>query len=160
MLAEITQHWRDGATPVVMAGDGRQQRGLENRPYLPLPAAFSDIGQQLTAVGDNIWIIPGLCVSRDDNHNVMRGEETQLLGARALAPSSVYVMPGTHCKWVLADRLQIHDFRTVLTGELHSSVASALSGGRRLTAAGDVHRRIRGRSAARYQQPRRPAAAV
>ncbi|MDK2025058.1 2-dehydro-3-deoxygalactonokinase, partial [Escherichia coli] len=32
---------------------------------------------------------------------------------------SVYVMPGTHCKWVLADRLQIHDFRTVLTGELH-----------------------------------------
>lgn len=99
--------------------DGRQQRGLENRPYLPLPAAFSDIGQQLTAVGDNIWIIPGLCVSRDDNHNVMRGEETQLLGARALAPSSVYVMPGTHCKWVLADRRQIHDFRTVLTGELH-----------------------------------------
>ncbi|MDU7249688.1 MAG: 2-dehydro-3-deoxygalactonokinase [Klebsiella pneumoniae] len=69
--------------------------------------------------GDNIWIIPGLCVSRDDNHNVMRGEETQLLGARALAPSSVYVMPGTHCKWVLADRRQIHDFRTVLTGELH-----------------------------------------
>lgn len=49
----------------------------------------------------------------------MRGEETQLLGARALAPSSVYVMPGTHCKWVLADRRQIHDFRTVLTGELH-----------------------------------------
>lgn len=32
VLAEITQHWRDGATPAVMAGDGRQQRGLENRP--------------------------------------------------------------------------------------------------------------------------------
>ncbi|XNM86791.1 2-dehydro-3-deoxygalactonokinase [Escherichia coli] len=26
-------------------------------------------------------IIPGLCVSHDDNHNVMRGEETQLIGA-------------------------------------------------------------------------------
>jgi 2-dehydro-3-deoxygalactonokinase len=49
----------------------------------------------------------------------MRGEETQLLGARALSPSSVYVMPGTHCKWVQADRQQIHDFRTVMTGELH-----------------------------------------
>lgn len=119
MLAEITQHWRDGATPVVMAGMVGSNVGWKIAPYLPLPAAFSDIGQQLTAVGDNIWIIPGLYVSRDDNHNVMRGEETQLLGARALAPSSVYVMPGTHCKWVLADRRQIHDFRTVLTGELH-----------------------------------------
>ena len=102
-----------------MAGMVGSNVGWKIAPYLPLPAAFSDIGQQLTAVGDNIWIIPGLCVSRDDNHNVMRGEETQLLGARALAPSSVYVMPGTHCKWVLADRRQIHDFRTVLTGELH-----------------------------------------
>ncbi|MGP4877786.1 2-dehydro-3-deoxygalactonokinase, partial [Klebsiella pneumoniae] len=106
VLAEITQHWRDGATPVVMAGMVGSNVGWKIAPYLPLPAAFSDIGQQLTAVGDNIWIIPGLCVSRDDNHNVMRGEETQLLGARALAPSSVYVMPGTHCKWVLADRRQ------------------------------------------------------
>lgn len=49
----------------------------------------------------------------------MRGEETQLLGARTLSPSSVYVMPGTHCKWVQADAEQIHDFRTVMTGELH-----------------------------------------
>ncbi|WP_202815647.1 2-dehydro-3-deoxygalactonokinase, partial [Enterobacter kobei] len=43
----------------------------------------------------------------------------QLLGARTLSPSSVYVMPGTHCKWVQADAEQIHDFRTVMTGELH-----------------------------------------
>ncbi|MNV77574.1 2-keto-3-deoxy-galactonokinase [compost metagenome] len=28
-------------------------------------------------------------------------------------------MPGTHCKWVQADTQQIHDFRTVMTGELH-----------------------------------------
>ncbi len=82
VLAEITQHWRDGATPVVMAGMVGSNVGWKIAPYLPLPAAFSDIGQQLTAVGDNIWIIPGLCVSRDDNHNVMRGEETQLLRSR------------------------------------------------------------------------------
>lgn len=50
---------------------------------------------------------------------MMRGEETQLLGARELSPSSVYVMPGTHCKWVQTDTQQIHDFRTVMTGELH-----------------------------------------
>lgn len=119
VLAEVTQNWRDSATPIVMAGMVGSNVGWKIAPYLPLPAHFSAIGEQLTSVGDNIWIIPGLCVSRDDNHNVMRGEETQLLGARTLSPSSVYVMPGTHCKWVQADAEQIHDFRTVMTGELH-----------------------------------------
>ena len=119
VLAEVTQRWRDSTTPVVMAGMVGSNVGWKIAPYLPVPAHFSAIGEQLTSVGDNIWIIPGLCVSRDDNHNVMRGEETQLLGARALSPSSVYVMPGTHCKWVQADAEQIHDFRTVMTGELH-----------------------------------------
>lgn len=119
VLAEVTQHWRDSATPVVMAGMIGSNVGWKIAPYLPVPACFSAIGEQLTAVSDNVWIIPGLCISRDDNHNVMRGEETQLLGARTLSPSSVYVMPGTHCKWVQADAAQIHDFRTVMTGELH-----------------------------------------
>lgn len=119
VLAEVTQNWRDSATPVVMAGMVGSNVGWKVAPYLPVPAHFSAIGEQLTSVGDNVWIIPGLCVSRDDNHNVMRGEETQLLGARTLSPSSVYVMPGTHCKWVQADVQQIHDFRTVMTGELH-----------------------------------------
>lgn len=119
VLAEVTQNWRDSTTPVVMAGMVGSNVGWKVAPYLPVPAHFSSIGEQLTSVGDNIWIVPGLCVSRDDNHNVMRGEETQLLGARTLSPSSVYVMPGTHCKWVQADAEQIHDFRTVMTGELH-----------------------------------------
>jgi len=119
VLAEVTQNWRNDATTVVMAGMVGSNVGWKVAPYLPVPAHFSDIGEKLTSVGDNIWIIPGLSVSRDDNHNVMRGEETQLLGARTLSPSSVYVMPGTHCKWVKADTQQIHDFRTVMTGELH-----------------------------------------
>ncbi|MZL14035.1 2-dehydro-3-deoxygalactonokinase [Citrobacter amalonaticus] len=119
VLAEVTQNWRDSPTPVVMAGMVGSNVGWKIAPYLPVPASFAAIGEQLTPVGDNVWIIPGLCVSRDDNHNVMRGEETQLLGARTLSPSSVYVMPGTHCKWVQADAEQIHDFRTVMTGELH-----------------------------------------
>lgn len=119
VLAKVTSGWRDSATPVIMAGMVGSNVGWKAVPYLPVPTFFSAIGQQLTSVGDNVWIIPGLCVSRDDNHNVMRGEETQLLGARTLSPSSVYVMPGTHCKWVQADEKQIHDFRTVMTGELH-----------------------------------------
>ncbi|HGM5492023.1 TPA: 2-dehydro-3-deoxygalactonokinase [Serratia fonticola] len=119
VLAEVTTGWSEGETPIVMAGMVGSNVGWKIAPYLPLPTPFSVIGEQLTSVGDNAWIIPGLCVNRDDNHNVMRGEETQLLGAHTLSPSSVYVMPGTHCKWVQADNKQIHDFRTVMTGELH-----------------------------------------
>ena len=119
VFSEITRGWRDGATPAVLAGMVGSNVGWKVAPYLPVPVDFSAIGQQLTSVGDKVWIIPGLSVSRDANQNVMRGEETQLLGARAIAPSSVYVMPGTHCKWVQADRQQINDFRTVMTGELH-----------------------------------------
>jgi 2-dehydro-3-deoxygalactonokinase len=119
VLAEITAGWRDSTTPVVMAGMVGSNVGWKIAPYLPVPVHFSAIGQQLTPVADNVWIIPGLSVSRDDNHNVMRGEETQLLGARQLAPAPLYVMPGTHCKWVLADNQQVFDFRSVMTGELH-----------------------------------------
>lgn len=92
VLAEVTTDWREENTPVVMAGMVGSNVGWKVAPYLSVPARFSSIGEQLTSVGDNIWIIPGLCVSHDDNHNVMRGEETQLIGARALAPSSLYVL--------------------------------------------------------------------
>lgn len=119
VLNTVTDGWRDANTPVLMAGMVGSNAGWINAPYLPCPTAFSAIGEQLTAVIPDVWIIPGLSVDRDDNHNVIRGEETQLIGAAALAPASLYIMPGTHCKWVQADAERIHDFRTVMTGELH-----------------------------------------
>lgn len=119
VLAEITQGWRDAATPVIMAGMVGSNAGWKVAPYIPCPARFSDFGRQLTTVAPNVFIIPGLCVQHENNRNVMRGEETQLLGARALQPAPLYIMPGTHCKWVRADNEQVSDFRTVMTGELH-----------------------------------------
>ncbi|MDX7987607.1 2-dehydro-3-deoxygalactonokinase [Xenorhabdus sp. 12] len=120
VLAEITAGWRDDSdTPVIMAGMIGSNAGWKIAPYLPCPVAFGAIGRQLMPVAAQVWIIPGLSVEHEDNLNVMRGEETQLLGAFYLAQSSLYVMPGTHCKWVTADRSNILDFRTVMTGELH-----------------------------------------
>ncbi|WP_326899087.1 2-dehydro-3-deoxygalactonokinase [Kosakonia cowanii] len=119
VLAEVTEGWSSDTTPVVMAGMVGSNAGWKIAPYLPCPTSLDGIGEQLTRVKERVWIIPGLCVSSDDNHNVMRGEETQLLGASELAPAALYVMPGTHCKWVEADEHQIRDFRTVMTGELH-----------------------------------------
>ncbi|MEQ1963654.1 2-dehydro-3-deoxygalactonokinase [Xenorhabdus khoisanae] len=119
VLAEITSGWFDTNTAIIMAGMIGSNAGWKVAPYLPCPVAFSAIGQQLMPVAENVWIIPGLCIENINNVNVIRGEETQLLGASCLAPSSLYVMPGTHCKWVMADQDCILDFRTAMTGELH-----------------------------------------
>lgn len=124
VLNTVTEGWRDANTPVFMAGMVGSNAGWVNAPYLPCPTAFDAIGEQLTAVIPDVWIIPGLSVDRDDNHNVIRGEETQLIGAATLAPASLFIMPGTHCKWVQADEERIHDFRTVMTGELHHLLLS------------------------------------
>ncbi len=121
---EITRGWRENHTPVLMAGMVGSNAGWKIAPYLPCPAAFSAFSQQLTPVLENVWIIPGLSVRRDDNCNVMRGEETQLLGAKSLSPAPLYIMPGTHCKWVQADDRTVQDFRTAMTGELHHILLS------------------------------------
>ena len=64
--------------------------------------------------------------------DVMRGEETQLLGAWALGHrSGWFVLPGTHSKWVQLDEGRVLQLRTYMTGELfdllrrHGTVAAA-----------------------------------
>ena len=52
VLAEVTQNWRNSATPVVMAGMVGSNVGWKEAPYLAVPAQFSAIGEQLTSVGD------------------------------------------------------------------------------------------------------------
>lgn len=112
--------WRgDPALPVVMAGMIGSDAGWQPVPYLACPLALEALNGQLYEVAEKVWIVPGLKVAQAADYDVMRGEETQLLGAWQLMPAECYVMPGTHCKWVQADRQQISDFRTVMTGELH-----------------------------------------
>ncbi|MEM1289086.1 MAG: 2-dehydro-3-deoxygalactonokinase [Pseudomonadota bacterium] len=53
--------------------------------------------------------------------DVMRGEETQLLGAlNDMTHQSIVCLPGTHSKWVHLTGLQINRFSTAMTGELFS----------------------------------------
>lgn len=119
VFAAVTQGWPVTELPVVMAGMVGSNAGWMSVPYLSCPVSLNEVASRLTRVDNRAWIVPGLSIDNDDNHNVMRGEETQLLGAVKLAPATHYVMPGTHCKWVREEGGQIVDFRTVMTGELH-----------------------------------------
>ncbi len=120
MFAQHIAPWRkDQTEPVVMAGMIGSEAGWQVVGYLPCPVTLHEIGARLHEVAENVWIVPGLKLERDGEFNVMRGEETQLLGAMSLAPASCYVMPGTHSKWVCVENGSVTRFDTVMTGELH-----------------------------------------
>ncbi len=124
VFERLTSDWfeRQGPMPVLMSGMVGSINGWCNADYLKCPLELNDLGKYLTRVENrkeyDIRIVPGLCVNESGNYNVMRGEETQLLGAMKKQSSRIYIMPGTHCKWVLTDGKRIETFRTVMTGEL------------------------------------------
>jgi 2-dehydro-3-deoxygalactonokinase len=91
-------------------------------PLLALPRHLVAVGDAPAGAG---WhIVPGLSWHGADGRvDVMRGEETQLLGAAVLAPVDGWtVLPGTHSKWVLQQGGAVAVLRTYLTGELFASL--------------------------------------
>lgn len=146
----LTAQWFEkyGPMPTIMAGMVGSINGWTDAAYLDCPVDLGDLATQLTEVkhskGYTIRIVPGICVRDPDNYNVIRGEETQLAGAFKLSPSKVYIMPGTHCKWVLADGSKVKSFRTAMTGEMHSIMMQhsliGLGAGEQETSAEDFKR--------------------
>ena len=123
----LTQRWTSsGQTPpAVLSGMVGSNIGWLEAPYLPCPARPQDIAAACATLREGrIRIVPGLsCRNRFDAPDVMRGEETQILGALQLQPDlrqgrRLLCLPGTHTKWVLLEDGVIHDFLTAPTGEL------------------------------------------
>jgi 2-dehydro-3-deoxygalactonokinase len=75
-------------------------------------------------VDGRIHIVPGLsCLNRFGAPDVLRGEETQLLGALSLLePRQLVCLPGTHTKWAVVEEGQVRDFFTAPTGELFAAL--------------------------------------
>ena len=58
--------------------------------------------------------------------DMMRGEETELVGIADGAANTLYVLPGSHSKLVMTDAEgRISDFSTMLTGEMIYALASS-----------------------------------
>ena len=107
--------------PVVMAGMVGSNIGWRPAPYVPTPASLEAVvgGAILfEARGARMAILPGVKTMRDDAlPDLMRGEETQILGAAGLGDGLV-CLPGTHAKWARVESGAITGFHTALTGEL------------------------------------------
>ena len=113
------------AIPAVLSGMVGSSIGWIEAPYLACPVRPQDIAAACASVREGrIRIVPGLsCRNRFDAPDVMRGEETQILGALELQPDlrhgrRLLCLPGTHTKWVLLQDGVINEFLTAPTGEL------------------------------------------
>jgi 2-dehydro-3-deoxygalactonokinase len=129
------------AVPMIACGMVGSRQGWIEAPYRDCPADVTNIASALTPVpGIPLAIVPGLaCREANGIPDVMRGEETQLLGAMEAAAQSelrIAVLPGTHSKWVVVRGGTIERFRTFLTGELYAVLMEHSILGR-LAAAGD-----------------------
>lgn len=109
--------------PVVVCGMAGARQGWREAAYADVPADIGSIcGQARTvpAEGLDVRILPGLAVRTGERDDVMRGEETQLLGLLQAEPrlSGLVCLPGTHSKWVQLEAGRVTDFSTAMTGEV------------------------------------------
>jgi 2-dehydro-3-deoxygalactonokinase len=111
--------------PLLACGMLGSRQGWLEAPYRECPADAQSIASALTPVpGTRLAIVPGLiCRDATGAPDVLRGEETQILGAldaNSAAPVRVVVLPGTHSKWARVEGSRIESFATFLTGELYA----------------------------------------
>ena len=116
---------RSGPLDVLICGMAGARQGWLEAPYLEAPTDLRGLldGAVRPSMPDGRIapaILPGVC-QKAGADNVMRGEETQLLGLAALNPgfSGVVCMPGTHSKWAQLSGTRIERFSTAMTGEIY-----------------------------------------
>jgi 2-dehydro-3-deoxygalactonokinase len=136
LLTEVPEH-----VDVLICGMAGARQGWLEAPYLDAPADLRTLsngavtpdmpGEQFSAS-----ILPGVCQREVGAEDVMRGEETQLLGLSALVPgfSGLVIMPGTHSKWAILEGTTLQRFSSAMTGEIfellrvHSVLRHSLGG--------------------------------
>ncbi len=126
---------------IVLSGMVGSALGWHAVPYVGPEVGLRQLRHHLWPVPDSdglpaTFIVPGYCVRNAQGcPDVMRGEETQLLGAVIQGlHDGVFVLPGTHSKWVALRTGQVRSLRTYMTGELyallgqHGTLAAAALG--------------------------------
>lgn len=130
--ASVRERWPD-AERVYAAGMIGSNIGWVDAGYIDCPADAGRLAAALVRarIGElELDIVPGLaCVrERDAAPDVMRGEETELVGLIAgghfeLPP--VIALPGTHTKWVRVREGRISEFMTAMSGEIYDRLTAA-----------------------------------
>lgn len=112
--------------PVIACGMVGSAQGWREAAYCETPADVANLGKSLQTVvslrGTTVHIVPGV-IQRSRLPNVMRGEETQVLGVLQQLPAEAGAdlligLPGSHSKWVEVVDGCITHFDSFMTGEV------------------------------------------
>jgi 2-dehydro-3-deoxygalactonokinase len=125
---EACGDWLDAQPdlPVIACGMVGSAQGWREAAYCETPANVANLGKSLQTVvslrGAVVHIVPGV-IQRSRLPNVMRGEETQVLGVLQNLPIEAGAdlligLPGSHSKWVDVVDGCITHFDTFMTGEV------------------------------------------
>jgi 2-dehydro-3-deoxygalactonokinase len=110
-----------GKLPIVVSGMASSTIGIKELPYKHLPFSLSGFDLDYEIInGTEHFTNPLVLVSgARTEHDVMRGEETQLAGCAQQGNNGqqVYVFPGTHSKHVYVQNGYAVAFETYMTGE-------------------------------------------
>lgn len=119
--------------PIAVSGMASSSIGMDEIPYASLPFAM-DGSQASVRYFDASVTFPHeliLISGVKSEEDVMRGEETQLIGLSALLESAgnrpneaIYIFPGTHSKHMYVQEGQLLNFETYMTGEVFNLMAS------------------------------------
>ncbi len=118
---------------ILASGMITSEFGLCSLPHIETPAGINELHRSThQVVFDEISTIPFVFIrgvkvpsGTFENADVMRGEETELMGLINLEYGKcVYVLPGSHSKIIKTDATgKIYDFSTMLTGEMIYSLS-------------------------------------
>ena len=134
MILEVSSHGGDGHQPSAIAAAGMitSSLGLSEIPHVTGPAGLSELA------GAAQWhnfreisnlpflLVPGIRIATENNStvDVMRGEETMLLGCDINDDEYLSIFPGTHSKHVVVKDGRLVDFKTFMTGEIFDLLAN------------------------------------
>jgi 2-dehydro-3-deoxygalactonokinase len=128
VLAAKVAGWREahGPLPMIASGMIGSRQGWREASYVECPAGLPELARGLLAFetdSGTLRLVPGVsCRSRDGTPDVVRGEETQVMGLPEAASAGPrwFVLPGTHSKWMLVAERRIVRFLTFMTGEVYA----------------------------------------
>lgn len=116
-----------GEKQVLLSGMVGSRQGWVEVDYLPCPVKLDDLAAGVVNIPyeeAHVKLIPG--VRGEDIcgvPEVMRGEETQVMGIAERSPRGGLVcMPGTHTKWIELRDGTIESFQTCMTGDVFAAL--------------------------------------
>jgi len=130
VLQDFLGDWLHPDVPIYMAGMVGSRGGWQEVPYQVCPMQLDTLAEHLCWLDSHlpcdVAIVPGLQgIGISGHFDVMRGEETQLLGAmdwlyeQGQADQAVLCcLPGTHSKWVPLLKGEVTQFSTSFSGEM------------------------------------------